>query len=151
MEGTPVEQRITMITLGVDNLDAARRFFEDGLGWRPAGFDSDAVVFYDTGGTALALFGRAALAEDAGVAVGGPETNTVSIAWNGHSRAEVNEAFDRAVAAGATPVKVPQEVFWGGYSGYVRIPGGHLLEIAHNPLFELDSSGVMRLPAPKVP
>ncbi|MEZ5841740.1 MAG: hypothetical protein R3D02_15375 [Hyphomicrobiales bacterium] len=90
-----MEQRLSMITLGVEDLGAARRFFEDGLGWRPAGFDSDAVVFYDTGGTALALFGRRDLAADAGIPDDGKGFSGVTIAWNGRSTAEVDAAFER--------------------------------------------------------
>ncbi|HOV03549.1 MAG TPA: VOC family protein [Hyphomicrobiales bacterium] len=144
-----MDQRINMITLGVDDLAAARRFFEDGLGWRPAGFDSEAIAFYDAGGTALALFGRGDLAADAGIADDGRGFSGVTIAWNGASEAAVDAAFARAVAAGAEPVKTPVAVFWGGYSGYVRIPGGHLLEIAFNPVFPLDDCGRVTLPSPK--
>ncbi len=143
-----MDQRLTMVTLGLDDLAAARRFFEDGLGWKPAAFESDQVAFYDTGTTSLGLFGRKALAEDAEVEDDGGSYHAVSIAWNGVSKEAVDEAFARAVAAGGEPVKTPQEVFWGGYSGYVRIPGGHLLEIAFNPIFLLDESGKMVLPPP---
>ena len=144
-----MEQRITMITLGVEDIAEARRFFEDGLGWRPADFDSDAIVFYDTGGTVLGFFGKQALADDACVPFEDAEFKSASIAWNGRTKAEVDRTFAKAVNAGAEPVKEPQEVFWGGYSGYVRIPGGHLLEIAYNPVFLLDENGVMQLPPPK--
>ncbi|MCC2111128.1 MAG: VOC family protein, partial [Hyphomicrobiales bacterium] len=112
-----MEQRLSLVTLGVDDLAAARVFFEAGLGWRPAAFDSDAIVFYQTGTAAIALFGREALAEDAGVAAAGHGFSGVTIAWNGHSEAEVDAGFAQAVAAGAEPVKPPQKVFWGGYSG----------------------------------
>lgn len=144
-----MEQRITMITLGVDDLEETRRFFEQGLGWRPADFDSDEIYFYAAGGMAVGLFGRDALAADAGIAAGAPGVPAVSISWNGRTRDDVDAAFAQAVAAGAVPLKRPQEVFWGGYSGYVRIPGGHLLEIAHNPVFPLDDDNVMQLPPPK--
>lgn len=143
-----MEQRLTLVTLGVEDLAGARRFFEEGLGWRPAGFGGDDVAFYDTGGSILGLFGRAALAQDAGVADDGGVFTATSIAWNGRSEAEVDAAFAEAVAAGAEPIKPPQAVFWGGYSGYVRIPGGHLLELAFNPVFPLDASGRMQVPPP---
>ncbi len=143
-----MEQRLTLVTLGVPDVSAARRFFEDGLGWRAAAFDSDEVAFFDCGTCALGLFGRAALAHDAEVEDDGGRFPAVSVAWNGRSRAEVDAAFNRAVAAGGEPVKPPQEVFWGGYSGYVRIPGGHLLELAHNPAWQLDETGRMELPSP---
>ena len=91
-----MEQRLSMVTLGVDDLAAARAFFEAGLGWRPAGFDSDAIVFYQTGTAAIALFGRQALAEDAGVAAAGQGFSGVTIAWNGRSEAEVDCRFRRS-------------------------------------------------------
>ncbi|MCC2113020.1 MAG: VOC family protein, partial [Hyphomicrobiales bacterium] len=117
-----MQQRLSMITLGVDDVAEAKRFFEQGLGWQPAKFDSEAIVFYQIGSMALALFGRAALAEDATVSPEGSGFSGVTIAWNGRSEKEVDEAFARTIAAGATPIKTPQAVFWGGYSGYVRIP-----------------------------
>lgn len=144
-----MEQRLTLVTLGVPDVAAARRFFEDGLGWRAAEFDSDEVAFFDCGTCALGLFGRGALAHDAGVADDGGAFPATSIAWNGRTRDEVDAAFARAVAAGAEPVKPPEEAFWGGYSGYVRIPGGHLLELAHNPGWPLDEAGRMVLPPPR--
>lgn len=143
-----MEQRLTLVTLGVDDVAEARRFFEEGLGWRAAAVDSDEVAFFDCGTCALALFGRGSLAHDATVTDDGGRFVPVSIAWNGRSRAEVDAAFAKAVAAGGDPVKAPEEVFWGGYSGYVRIPGGHLLELAHNPDWSLDETGRMELPEP---
>lgn len=143
-----MEQRLTLVTLGVEDVAATRRFFEEGLGWRAAGFDSADVAFFDTGSCVLGLFGRAALARDAGVDDDGGRFPAMSIAWNGRSEAEVDAAFARAVAAGAEAVKPPEAVFWGGYSGYVRIPGGHLLELAFNPGWPLDETGRMQLPAP---
>lgn len=144
-----MEQRITMVTLGVDDISATRRFFEDGLGWKAAGFDSEEIVFYDTGETILGIYGRTALADDAGVAADPFGFPATALAWNGRTKAEVDAAFAKAVAAGGEAIKEPQDVFWGGYSGYVGIPGGHLMEIAYNPAFLLDESGKMLLPAPK--
>ncbi len=153
-----MEQRISLITLGVDDLTAARAFFESGLGWRRAAVESEGIAFYQCDSIALALFGRRDLAADAGLetpdeaeapkeAGGNPAFQAVTIAWNGRSEAEVDSAFAQAVAAGAQPVKPPQRVFWGGYSSYVRIPGSpHLLEIAFNPGFELDGEGRICLP-----
>ncbi len=148
-----MDQRLSIITLGVRDIAEARRFFEDGLGWKRAAFDSDAIAFYATGGTVLALFGSAALAEDAGLAVDDPALDDgafsrISIAWNGDSKAAVDEAFTTAVTAGAEAVKAPVEAFWGGYSGYVRIPGGHLMELAYNPFFPLGPDGSVTLPPP---
>lgn len=142
-----MDQRITLVTLGVDDLAEARRFFEDGLGWKRANVDSDEVAFYQCGSMGLALFGKEDLAKDAGIANDHAGFIPVSIAWNGRSEAEVDAAFAKALAAGAEPVKKPERVFWGGYSSYVRIPGGdHLLEIAYNPGFPLDEAGGVILP-----
>ncbi|NRG19439.1 VOC family protein [Rhizobiales bacterium] len=143
-----MEQRISLITLGVDDIAEARRFFEDGLGWRPTPFDSDEVAFYQTGSCVLGLFGREDLAKDAGVSPEGSGFTPFSIAWNGRSEAEVDAAFAKAVNAGAEAVKHPEKVFWGGYSGYVRIPGGHLMEIAYNPFWEMGEDGAIKLPPP---
>ncbi|AXS39903.1 VOC family protein [Breoghania sp. L-A4] len=145
-----MEQRLSLITLGVDDLGAARRFFEHGLGWTRANVDSDAVAFYQCGSTAFGLFGRADLAKDAGLpddAAAPGHFVPCSIAWNARSEAEVDAAFAETIAAGATPVKRPEKVFWGGYSGYVRIPGcDHLLEIAYNPGFPMGEDGSVVLP-----
>lgn len=120
-----MEQRLTLITLGVPDVGEARRFFEDGLGWRAADFESDEVAFFDLNGCVLGLFGRAALAEDAGVRDDEGGFTATSVSWNGRTREDVDRAFARAVSAGAEPIKAPEDVFWGGYSGYVRIAGGH--------------------------
>ena len=141
-----MQQRLSMITLGVDDLAEARRFFEAGLGWKPAPFDSAEIAFYQTGSMVLGLYGREALAEDAGIDARGSGFSGVTIGWNGRSTAEVDAAYARALAAGAESIKPPQKVFWGGYSGYVRIPGGHLLELAYNPFWPLDASGAVMLP-----
>lgn len=147
-----MEQRITLVTLGVDDLAEARTFFEDGLGWRRANVPSDEVAFYQCGCIALGLFGRRDLAEDAGLVDDGSAVSAtgfvpVSIAWNGRSEDEVDAAFDRALAGGATALKRPVRASWGGYSGYVRIPGSqHLLELAYNPGFPLDPDGAVTLP-----
>ena len=139
-----MDQRISLVTLAVDDFESARRFFEAGLGWRASGASTDNVAFYQTGPMALALYPRHLLAEDAGVPLDG---TGATLAVNMDSAAQVDAAFDEAVAAGAEPVKWPQTVFWGGYSSYVRIPGGpHLLEIAFNPFFPLDEEGGVRLP-----
>lgn len=142
-----MDQRITLVTLGVDDLAESRRFFEDGLGWQRAKVESDEVAFYQCGSMALGLFGRKDLATDAGLEDNGSGFVPCSIAWNGRTEAEVDAAFSKALAAGAKALKRPEKVFWGGYSGYVRIPGSaHLLEIAYNPGFPLDEDGAVQLP-----
>ncbi|MEW6426884.1 MAG: VOC family protein [Thermodesulfobacteriota bacterium] len=129
-----MKPRISMITLGVRDLAAAVEFYEKGLGF-PRMESPPEVAFFPLAGTWLGLYGREALAEDAGVppAVQGFESFT--LAHNVRSEAEVDEVMRQAAAAGATVTKPPQKVFWGGYCGYFKDPDGHLWEIACNPIF----------------
>jgi uncharacterized glyoxalase superfamily protein PhnB len=105
------------------------------------------VAFFDMHGTVLALFGHDALAKDATVPPGPqPVFRGVSLAWNGGSEAEVDAIIAHAREAGATIVKEPHKVFWGGYSGYFADPDGHLWEVAHNPFVSIDDNGHIKLP-----
>lgn len=140
-----VPQRLTMVTLGVTDLARSTAFYE-ALGWRRSSASQDTVTFFSMQGSALGLFGRDALAGDAGVDGDGSGFRAVTIALNCDSRDEVDAVFDEWVAAGAEPVKRPEAVFWGGYSSYVADPDGHLWEIAHNPYAPNDESGRMHLP-----
>lgn len=142
-----MEPRLSLITLGVADLARSRRFYEQGLGWRPSSAgDGENVAFYQLGGVALALFGRAALAADAKVTDDGGRFGAITLAQNQRTREDVDAVVERARAAGAEVVKPPEEVFWGGYSGYFRDPDGHLWEIAWNPFFELLPGGDLKLP-----
>jgi uncharacterized protein len=141
-----MEQRFSLITLTVPDVAAARRFFEEGLGWVRAAGPEDNIAFYQMGGCVLALYSRSALKEEIGQDVPENTTGGMTIAWNGRTEAEVDAAFAKALAAGAREVKKPQKVFWGGYSGYVEIPGGHLLEIAYNPFWPIAEDGSITLP-----
>ncbi len=126
--------RISMITLGVRDLAAAIEFYEQGLGF-PRMASPPEVAFFTLNGSWLGLYGYEALAEDAGVPADGSGFRGFSLAHNVSSEAEVDAVMALAVGAGATLVKPPQKVFWGGYSGYFKDPDGHLWEVAHNPLF----------------
>ncbi|ADZ71402.1 VOC family protein [Polymorphum gilvum] len=141
-----MDQRISLVTLAVDDLDAVRRFFEDGLGWIASRQSQDGVVFFQTGGSVLALYPRRSLETDIGRAIPSGPGGAVSLAWNGRSEAEVDAAYAQALAAGAEPVTAPEKVFWGGYCAYVAIPGGHLLEISFNPFWPLGADGALTLP-----
>ena len=139
-----MEQRLSLVTLGVADLTRARRFYEDGLGWT-RGNDHAEVVFYQLGGMVLALWGRAALAQDAGVAHGRDGFGGIALAYNARSRTEVDAVLAEAAAAGATIVKPAADTFWGGYAGYFADPDGHLWEIAWNPEWTLAEDGSVRL------
>lgn len=140
-----MEQRISLITLGVSDLARSRRFYE-ALGWKASAASNDAVAFFDLGGVILSLFGRTALAEDAGVPGDGEGFRAVSLAHNVRRREEADALVARAREAGATVLKAPQDTFWGGYAGYFADPDGHLWEVAWNPHFPIDAEGRTWLP-----
>ncbi|WP_434289822.1 VOC family protein [Celeribacter sp. SCSIO 80788] len=138
-------QRVTLITLGVDDMTRARAFYE-ALGWQRHPSSQDAVTFYQANGLVLGLFGRADLAADQArpdVPLG---TGAMTLAQNFPSEAEVDAAFTLAEAAGATVLKRPEKVFWGGYSGYYADPDGHVWELAYNPFWPLNEDGSLILP-----
>jgi predicted lactoylglutathione lyase len=144
-----VEQRVSAITLGVEDVGRARRFYE-ALGWTP-GFVSPEVVFFQLGGMVLALFGAADLAADANLpgCSPGPSTGACSIAYNVRSREEADAALAQAAAAGGTILKPAHDTFWGGYSGYFADPDGHLWEVAWNPGWTLSADGSIHLSPPE--
>ncbi len=143
-----MDQRLSLVTLGVADIARARRFYCDGLGWRESSAGNESVCFIDAGGVVLGLYGRAALAEDAGVPPDGGGFSGFALAHNVPSEADVDRVLAEAVDAGGILVKPGQKVFWGGYSGYFADPDGHLWEVAHNPFFPLDVAGRIQLPPP---
>ena len=134
LELSGMKPRISMITLGVRDLAASVKFYEEGLGF-PRMESPPEVAFFTLNGTWLGLYGRDALAADATVPSDGSGFESFTLAHNVQSEAEVDDIFKLAVAAGALPLKQPGKVFWGGYSGYFKDPDGHLWEIAYNPHF----------------
>jgi uncharacterized protein len=140
-----VEQRLSLVTLGVADLGRARRFYE-ALGWQTGAAPGDDVVFFRAGGTVLALWGRGELAEDSGVEDGGG-WGGVTLAHNVRSPAEVDAVIAEAERAGAAITRAPGPTFWGGYSGAFIDPDEHPWEVAHNPHWQLDEDGSVILPA----
>ena len=139
-----MEQRLSLVTLGVADLARARRFYEEGLGWK-RGNDNDGVAFYQMPGGIFALWSRPALAEDAGVTDSGAAFSGVALAYNARSREEVDAVLAEAGAAGAEVVKPAHDTVWGGYSGYFADLDGHLWEVAHNPFWTIAEDGSVRL------
>jgi len=137
-------QRVTLITLGVADPDRARAFYA-ALGWTPAE-ETGTVVFYRLNGLVLGLFGLPDLAADQGRPDAALGTGAMTLAQNFATEAEVDAAYAAALAAGATPLKAPQKVFWGGYSGYFADPDGHVWEMAMNPFWPLAPDGSLTLP-----
>jgi catechol 2,3-dioxygenase-like lactoylglutathione lyase family enzyme len=140
-----LEQRLSIVTLGVRDLAASRRFYE-ALGWKPANMKAEGVVFFQFGGIALGLFGRDALAKDAGVPDSAPGFSGITLAHNVRDKGEVAKVLAHAETCGARIVKPAQDVFWGGYHGYFADPDGHLWEVAWNPFFPLKDDGAIVLP-----
>ena len=134
-----MKARISVITLGVDDLERAVAFYRDGLGLITAGivgaeFEHGAVAFFDLQqGLKLAVWPRLSLAHDCGIKVSPPSASDLSLGHNVASRAEVDVVMEQASAAGARIVKAAQDTFWGGYAGYFQDLDGHLWEVVYNP------------------
>lgn len=142
---------ISLVTLGVEDLARSTAFYED-LGWANTRASQASVTFLQGHSIVLGLFGRSSLAEDAGIEIEPAGFRGVALAVNLIDQAAVDQYFDHAIACGAKPVKRPEKVFWGGYSGYFADPDGHLWEVAHNPFFELDAkTGQLNLPVKGTP
>jgi uncharacterized protein len=133
-----LKPKISMITLGVRDIAASLVFYRDGLGFPPHNYvEGQDCIMFKLEGTWLALYPRASLADDATVPSGGAGFPGFALAHNVGSKDLVEETFMLAVAAGATPMKKPRDVFWGGYSGYFSDPDGFLWEVAWNPFTDL--------------
>ena len=137
-----MEQRLSVVTLGVGDLERSRRFYE-ALGWRRGNKDAG-VVFFQMPGAVLALWSRAALAEDAGVADNGG-FGGITLSYNARSQADVDGVLAEAKAAGGAILKPAAETFWGGYAGHFADPDGHPWEVAWNPHWSLDEDGGVHL------
>lgn len=138
-------QRVTLITLGVADLAVSRTFYAR-LGWQEHGDSQETVVFFQMHGAALGLFPLAELAKDQGRPDAPLGVGAATLAQNFDTEAEVDAAFAAALAAGATALKAPEKVFWGGYSGYWADLDGHVWEVAMNPFWPLNADGSLTLP-----
>jgi catechol 2,3-dioxygenase-like lactoylglutathione lyase family enzyme len=138
-----MEQRLSLVTLGVTDLARARAFYE-ALGWTTGAAPDDDVVFFQAGCMIVALWGRSQLAEDSAVEDGGG-WGGVTFAYNTRSQEEVDAVMGEAEAAGATIGRRAGETFWGGYSGIFIDPDGHPWEVAHNPRWTIEDDGSVRL------
>lgn len=138
-----MEQRVSLVTLGVSDLARARAFYE-ALGWTTGAAPADDVVFFQAGGMIVALWDRALLAGDSGVDDGGG-WGGVTLAYNVRSPAEADAVIEEARAAGARIAREPGPTFWGGYTGVFVDPDGHPWEVGHNPHWTLADDGSIRL------
>lgn len=137
-------QRITLITLGVSDMARSRAFYA-ALGWQPHPESQEAVTFYQANGFVFGLFGLGPLAADQGRPDAALGVGASSLAQNFATEAEVDAAYAQALDAGATALKAPEKVFWGGYSGYFTDPDGHVWELAMNPFWPLNKDGSLTL------
>ena len=140
-----MEQRLSLVTLGVADLERARAFYER-LGWSTGAAPEDDVVFFQAGGMVLALWSREQLAEDSAVEDAGG-WGGVTLAYNARTVEQVDEVLHQAKAAGARIGRPGAETFWGGYSGVFIDPDGHPWEVAHNPRWTIADDGAVILPA----
>jgi len=140
-----MEPRVSIVTLGVDDLDRAARFYEAMGLTRHAGI-TEGVAFYQMGGMILSLFPRGELAKDAGIDPDGAGLSGIALAYNTRSEAEVDAVLEQAVEAGGTIVRPAGRAFWGGRTGYFADTEGHLWEVAHNPAFPIAADGTITLP-----
>src|SRR5262245_12243163 len=138
--------RLTLLTLGVKDIARSAAFYE-ALGFRRKARNADGVAFFEAGGVILSLWSPDQLAADADIAPQEPSGfRGVSLAWNVASTRDVDHAMEHAVAAGATLLRPPHDVFWGGYTGYFADPDGHIWEVAYNPHWPFSDDGRLLLP-----
>jgi uncharacterized protein len=141
-----VQPRISIVTLGVADLEQSRRFYENGLGWPVSSESSEEIIFLRLGGTILALYSYASLAEETGLPANrGIGFGGVTLAQNFKTREEVDQVMATAEAAGATILAAPVTRHWGGYSGYFADPDGYAWEVAWGPNFVYNPDGSLNL------
>lgn len=142
-----MEQRMSVVTIGVADLALSQRFYEQGLGWSLSSADEQ-IKFFQLNGLIFALYPWGALADDAQVSNERSGFSGVTFAYCARSKEDVNDILKRAEEAGARITKPAQDVFWGGYSGYFSDLDGHLWEVAYNPYWKIDEKGNVYLDSP---
>ncbi|MFM2284845.1 MAG: hypothetical protein RLZZ543_342 [Bacteroidota bacterium] len=141
-----MQQRLSFITLGVNDFEGMKRFYTEVFGWKIMNAN-DGIVFFHLNGFIFGLYPAHALAEDVGVKNDGQGFKQSSMAINFNSKEKVDAVFTELISKGATSIKQPEEVFWGGYRGYIADPENNYWEIAWNPFLEMDEQGnVLRHP-----
>ena len=141
-----MRQKLTLITLGVEDLERALGFYEKGLGWKRSSASTENLICFNLDGVTLALYPRKLLAEDATIPEAGSGFSGITLSHNAKNEAEVDAVLAEVKKIGATVVKPAQKVFWGGYSGYFKDLDGHLIEVAYNPFWSMDEDGNLKLP-----
>jgi len=140
-----MRQKLNLITLGVTDFKKSVDFYEKGLRWKRSAAGTDDLALFPLGGITLALYPRHELAADANVEDIQTGFSGITLSYNAKSENEVNEVLAEVEKIGGTIIKQAQKVFWGGYSGYFKDPDGHLIEVAHNPFWELDDNDNLKL------
>ncbi len=140
-----MNQHLHLVTLGVKDFEASKKFYTETLGWKPSSSGNEGVVFIQAGGVVLSIYPREKLAEDALVPSEGHGFAGFTLAYNTRSEAEVDEIIRNLKAKGVKILKEPQKVFWGGYSSYFADPDGYCWEVAYNPFFPFDENGNLKL------
>ena len=140
-----MRQKLTLITLGVDDFQKSSDFYEKGLGWEKSDKSMDDLALFPLGGITLCLHPRQELAADATLKSQSPEFAGLTMSYNAKSEKEVDDVMKQVEKLGATIIKPAQKVFWGGYSGYFKDLDGHLFEVAYNPFWELDENDNLKL------
>ena len=140
-----MNQHLHLITLGVRDFEASKKFYTETLGWKPSNSSNDEITFFQAGGVVLSVYQREKLAEDALVNPEGNGFAGFTLAYNARSEAEVDEIIRELKSRGVKILKEPQKVFWGGYSSYFADPDGNCWEVAYNPFFLFDENGNLKL------
>lgn len=143
-----MDQRISLVTLGVKSLAAAKKFYVAGLGWKPA-FENKEIIFFQSGGMVFALFLRNELAADFAADAASFGRAAMALGYNVRAKSEVDPLMERAAAAGAKILKPAREASWGGYSGYFADPDGFAWEVAWNPQWPIAADGSVQFGPPK--